>query len=122
MKEIANLSTDKQRNADLDKLTKLGGPFTSPENVETYMAREDLDNKEKGKRLYLEVRHAKSSSVSVSFPKVSDLFRLKKAYKNLPNEVYAQNLIAYLKRISCHINMDMGDFRVALAKMKETRV
>ena len=119
VKEIANLSTDKQRNADLDKLIKLGGPFTSPDNVETYMARDDLDEKEKGKRLFLEVRHAKNSSVS--FPKVSELFRVKKAYKNLPNDMYAQNLIAYLKRISCHINMDMGDFRAALAKLKENR-
>ena len=36
-------------------------------------------------------------------------------------ETYTQNLIAYLKRISCHINMDMGDFRMALAKLKENR-
>ena len=28
-KEIANISIDKQRNADLEKLTKMNGPFTS---------------------------------------------------------------------------------------------
>ena len=81
------------------------------------MAREDLDDKEKGKRLYLEVRHAKNSSVS--FPKVSELFRLKKNHKNLPNEIYVQNLKTYLKKISCHIDMDMDDFRKALDKMKK---
>ena len=107
VKEIANLSADKQRNADLDKLTMMGGPFTKPENVEAYMARDDLDDKEKGKRLYIEVRHAKNSSIS--FPKVSELFRLKKDHKNLPNQIYAQNLMAYLKRISSLIDMDMGE-------------
>ena len=115
-KEIANLSTDKQRNADLEKLKELGGPFTSADRVEDFMAREDLDDIKKGKRLYLEVRHAKNSSIS--FPKVSELFRLKKGHKNLPNEIYAQNLKTYLQKISCHIDMDMGDFRAALDKIK----
>ena len=117
VKEIANLSTDKQRNSDLEKLTTMGGPFTSPEMVEIFMAKDDMEEKEKGKRLYLEVRHAKNSSIS--FPKVSELFRLKKGHKNLANESYAQNLMTYLKRISCHIDMDMGDFREALDKLKK---
>ena len=63
-KEIANLSTDKQRNSDLEKLKELGGPFTCADKVEDFMAREDLDDIKKGKRLYLEVRHAKNSSIS----------------------------------------------------------
>ena len=116
-KEIANLSTDKQRNADLEKLIMVGGPFTSPEKVEDFMARTDMDDNKKGQRLYMEVRHAKNSSVS--FPNVSELFRLKKNHKNLPNETYAQNLKTYLKRISCHIQVDMNDFREALNKLNE---
>ena len=52
-KEIANISIDKQRNADLEKLTKMDGPFTSPDAVATYMARKDVKEDEKGKRLYL---------------------------------------------------------------------
>ena len=68
VKQVANLSLDKQRNADLNKLAKMGGPFTSPEQVKLFMDRRDVCVKEKEKRLYLEVRHAKSSSIS--FPKV----------------------------------------------------
>ena len=45
--------------------------------------------------------------------------RLKKAYKNLPNEVYANNLIAYLKRISSCVEVDMSDFKEALAKLEK---
>ena len=52
-KEIANVSIDKQCDADLEKLTKMDGPFTSPDVVATYMARKDVKEDEKGKRLYL---------------------------------------------------------------------
>ena len=75
-KEIASISIDRQRNADLEKLTKMMGPFTSPDAEAAYMEREDVKEDEKSKRLYLEVRHAKNSSVL--FLKVSEVFRLKK--------------------------------------------
>ena len=68
-------------------------------------------------RDYLEVRHAKNSSVS--FPKVSEIFRLKKNHKTLPNEIHAKKLMAYLKRVSCHIGMDLGDFREAPKKLNK---
>ena len=69
------------------------------------------------KILYLEVRHAKNSSVS--FSNVSEIFRLKKNHKTLPNEIYAKNLMAYQKRVSCHIDMDLGDFREAPKKLNK---
>ena len=72
-KEIANINVDQQRNSDLQKLIELQGPFTSAQEVEVYMARDDIGEQEKGKRLYLEVRHAKNSSIS--FPRVSEIFR-----------------------------------------------
>ena len=72
-KEIANINVDQQRNSDLQKLIELQGPFTSAQEVEVYMARDDIGEQDKGKRLYLEVRHAKNSSIS--FPRVSEIFR-----------------------------------------------
>jgi hypothetical protein len=54
----------------------------------------------------------------VAFPKDSELFRLKKKNRNLDNDSYAKNLTAYLSKVSCHISMDMGDFREALDKLK----
>ena len=115
-KEITNINIDKQRNSDLQKLIELQGPFTNHLEVEAYMARKDVKETDKGKRLYLEVRHAKNSSIS--FPKASEVFRLKKAYKNLSNDVYAKNLVVYLKRISSCVEVDMGDFKDALEKLK----
>ena len=74
VKEIANLSVDKQRNADLNKLSMMQGPFTTSEQVAIYMGREDVDEKEKGKRLYMEVQHAKN--FSISFPMVPETSKL----------------------------------------------
>ena len=46
-KEISNISMDKQRNADLNKLLEVGGPITTPEQVTQFMDRSDVDEKTK---------------------------------------------------------------------------
>ena len=66
----------------------------------------------KNKRLYVEIRHAKNSSLSL--PKSSDIFRLKRKGKNLPSEEYAENLSTYLSKITCMANIEMKDFQEAL--------
>ena len=114
-KEVANVSTDKQRNSDLALLVKEGGPFTSPDMVQEYMARPGISEKDRNKRLYIEVRHAKNSSLS--FPKQSEVFRLKKNYKNLDSEMYSKNLCVYLSKVTCNINMVHGDFTDAIQKL-----
>jgi hypothetical protein len=65
--------------------------------------------------LNLQVRHAKNSSLS--YPKSSEIFRLKKASKNLPTATYATNLKAYLNKLSFHVNLEPQDFQDALDKM-----
>ena len=65
--------------------------------------------------IFFQVRHAKNTSVS--YPKSSEIFRLKKAFKNLPTETYASNLKAYLSKLSFHVNMKPEDFQEALNKM-----
>jgi hypothetical protein len=111
-KEISNLQADKQRHNDLTKLKAYGGPFVSAEAVDEYLKNQEITEEEKNKRFYVEVRHAKASSLS--FPKAPEIFRLKKNYKNLSNETYADNLKAFLKRVTCHINMTNKDFQEAL--------
>lgn len=114
-KEVGNIAADKQRNSDLAKLTEQGGPFTNPESVTKYLGDEEVTDDVKNKRLYIEVRHAKNSSLS--FPKSSEVFRLKKGGKNLSTTTYSSNLVAYLRRITCYVNLDDGDFRDALLKL-----
>ena len=54
-KGVAKLAMEKQRNNDLTKLIALGGPFTSSTEVTDYVAKEDLSDKDKNARLYIEV-------------------------------------------------------------------
>ena len=89
-KNTENLKIDKRQNSDLLKLKDMGGPFVSAPEVDLYVAREDLMPKEKDTRLYLEVRYACDSCLCL--PKSSDIFWLKRAYKNLSAVAYSTNL------------------------------
>ena len=111
-KEISNISVDKQRNADLATLTEVACPFTKPEQVAMFKESSEMEEDRKNKRLYVEIRHAKNSSLSL--PKSSDIFRLKRKGKNLPSEEYAENLSTYLSKITCMFNMELKDFQKAL--------
>lgn len=107
VKEVQNELTDKKRNADLDKLKAIGGPFTKAEEVDEFVNSE-VEDKVKVDRLYIEVRYCKNTSLSL--PKASPLFRLKEKYKNLPISVYQANLKTYLSKISCCANVSWADF------------
>ena len=48
------------------------------------------------------------------FQRTRDIFRLKKAYKNLPTETFAINLKTYLKNVHRHVDITMSDFITAL--------
>jgi len=107
-KEIANLAVDKIRNKDLDSLKAMGGPFTSAAAVDQYILSGECDNEAKLNRLYLEVRYARDTSLSL--PKASDLFRLIKDHKKLPLSTYAINIKLYLNNITSNDEVTMYDF------------
>ena len=56
----------------------------------------------------------------MAFPKSSDIFKLKKNYRNLESSMYAANLKAYLDKLVCHVNMDMTDFTEAVTKLSNS--
>ena len=58
-KEIANVAVDRRKNKDLDKLKRMGGPFTSAAAVDEYVADTNNEHHKKVERLYLEVRYAR---------------------------------------------------------------
>ena len=65
-KETANLKTDAQKYSILKQLKKehIPGPFTKPEDNKTYLACA-LDDKTKNKRLYMKVKYARITSMSL---------------------------------------------------------
>ena len=110
-KETQNRAVDQRRNADLEKLKAMGGPFSSSAEVKLF-ATSDLPEREKVARLYLEVRLARDSCVS--FPKNYDIFRLKRNYKNLDSVSYCDNFVVFFDKITFRNNVTMEDFDSAL--------
>ena len=86
-KEVESLSSEKKK----------------PEEVDMFLERPDLTEKQKQDRLYTEVRYARDTTLSL--PKKSDLFRLKEKYKTFSVERFAANLKVYLGKISSSIKV-----------------
>ena len=118
-KDLANLAVDIQRNTDLKELVKVGGPFLVAEDVSRYVDDPNISDAQKNARLYTEVRYARNTSLSL--PKSSDVFRLKKKYKNLSTQEYSSNLKTYLNKVRCKVNMDYNDFQSALEILKSSQ-
>ncbi len=111
-KEIANIAVDKRKNGDLAKLKSQGGPFTNVEELKDYMSKKRVAAKVKNARLYLEVRYARDTSLCI--PKTSDIFRLKKDYKNLSSEQYVKNLKVYLSNTASNVGATVQDLNEAI--------
>ena len=100
MERKGNLKKDEDNNhletikyKDLEYLKARNGPFTTVEEVENF-DKTTPDSEEKNKRLYIEVRYAKNTCLSLKH--TASVFRLKKQYKNLTSEEYVENLCQYL--------------------------
>ena len=78
-KEKLNMHLESVKYKDLEFLKTKGGPFTTSEEVEKFMANNEIETKEKNQRLYVEVRYTKNSSLRL---KHSDsVFRLKRTIR-----------------------------------------
>ena len=119
VKDLANLAVDIQRNNDPKNLVKVGGPFLVAEDVTRYVDDPDISDAEKNAQMYVEVRYAKNTSLS--FPKSSDVFWLKKKHKNLSTQEYSSNLKTYLNKVTCKVNIDYNDFQSALMSLKPSQ-
>ena len=108
-KEIANVALDRRKTKDLEKLKCMGGPFTMSSQVDEYLKSDDSN---KVARLYIEVRYARDTSLSM--PKNSDIFRLMKDHRRLSEETYATNLKLYLDNVVSIADVTMDDFDRAI--------
>ena len=71
------LVQERKRIGSLQKLKEQGGPFTSAEEVDTYLSDLDETNKkEKQKRMKLEISYARDTTTLL--PKVDPLFKIRK--------------------------------------------
>ena len=109
-KEKSCLKDESTKYELLEKLKNeiVPGPFTNEEEIRNYLEC-DLDDDEKNKRMYDEVKFAKISCMSLK--PTASVFRLKKAYKNLKTEEYAENLISYLNNARCCKTLTVEDLK-----------
>ena len=76
------------------KKESISGPFTSPEEIDSCIRNSDEEENQRNKRMYNEVKYAQMTSTSLK--PTNAVFRLKKNYKNLSTNEYADNLSTYL--------------------------
>ena len=65
---------ERKRLDKLDKLKKLGGPFTDADEVMVYVGDPEITEKEKKVRMKMELQFARDSSTTL--PKADPLFRV----------------------------------------------
>ena len=118
-KDLLNLKKQNALNQDLNFLKACGGPFTSKQEISAYM-QGDEDEAAKIKRLYIEVRYARTTSLTL--PANAKLFRLRSdANKKMNAEEYAKNLAQYLDDQKSIGGIDMQELNGVLEKLKTTR-
>lgn len=120
MKAVVAQNKERKRLGVLEELRSWGGPFCSAEEVEEFINREDLEDKEKQKRLKKELRFARESSTTL--PSSDPLFRVqvtmpggKRRDKNA--EEFGAALMAFLgKKADSTTVMDYSIFRSSIKK------
>jgi hypothetical protein len=118
-KESTSLATEKRKMGDLEKLKSYGGPMTKPEEVDKFVDDDEISDAEKSARLYIEVRYARDTTLSL--PRTSELFRLKEKYRKLSIETYRTNLRVYLGKVSSASSTTWEDYDNAVSKLESAR-
>ena len=74
-----------------------------------------LEENEKNKRMYVEVRYAKVSLSTLK--KTASIFRLKRNGRNFTTQEYADNLIKYMDETESMNTLTLADLNTVLAQM-----
>ena len=108
-------------HCDQQKLKEQGGPFTSAEEVDTYLSDLDETNKkEKQKRMKLEISYARDTTTLL--PKVDPLFKIRKVdlkgkQRDKTAIEFGEALAVLLGRKADRKAMDYSTFKDCLTKM-----
>ena len=105
----------------LDFLKSEGGPFTDEREVEEYLSRDDIEEKQKVKRMKVELQNARDSSTLL--PKTDPIFRIQvtvpetgKRRQKTPEE-FGETLRTLLGRRSNRTTMEYTSFKTTLQLM-----
>ena len=115
-KKLINTKKESNKLKDLTYLKSQVplGPFTTADEVHSYI-RLPLEENEKNKRLYVEVRYGRVSSSTLK--ETASIFRLKRNGRNLTTQEYADNLIKYMDDTESMNTLTLADLNTAFAQM-----
>ena len=120
MKQINSQVKEGKRLDKLEKLKKLGGPFTDMTEVERYLGDVEVQPKQKKERMKMELQFARDTSTTL--PKVDPLFRVmitmpnKKKRDKTPEE-FGEALMVFQGRWSDMVTMEYTTFQNSLEKL-----
>ena len=119
-KELLNLKNEDDKLKDLEFLKKqtIPGPFTTPGEVKSFIDVSTDSNELKNKRMYIEVRYARKTSLSLKA--TASIFRLKRDSRNLPTEEYVDNLCNYLSDSRSKTTFSAADLNRVLIALDST--
>lgn len=113
-KDTANTTMESKKYKDLEFLKQYDGPFTTAEGVKAYH-NSVPESTEKNKRLKVEVRYAKNTSLSLKH--TASVFKLEKNHKNLTSNQYVENLCQYLSDARSKTVLTADDLSFALTSL-----
>ena len=96
-KDALNLKKDASKLKDLEflKQQQIPGPFTAAADIKTFIE-SDIEDKIKQDRLYVEVRYAKATCLSMNTQTANRFFKLRENGKKMAYQVYSDCLLKYL--------------------------
>ena len=124
MKHVVAQTKERKRLDILDELKESGGPFTTAEEVQEYLEKEDITDKDKSKRMKKEMRFARESSTTL--PSADPLFKIQ---VTLPNgkrrdknaQEFGESLMVFLgKKADSSSTLDYNSFRSSLRKFADS--
>ena len=118
-KEALNIKKDSDKLKDLDYLKNqdIRGPFSTVEEVRAFIS-SDIAEKNKCDRLYIEIRYAKSTCLSMNTKSLNNFFKLRKKGRKLESHVYAKCLENYFEISRTIENVTIPDLQKTLGEIQ----
>ena len=116
-KQQAALGQERKRLGLLEDLKECGGPFTHAEQVEQYLADEDIPEKDKQRRMKKEIQFARESSTTL--PRVDPIFRIQvtqtnKKRREKTEKEFGDSLMSYLGKKADRAISEYSTFKSSL--------
>ena len=119
-KDALNVKKDASKLKDLEYLKnqQLPGPITSTEELKLLLE-SDLTEKQRQDRLYIEVRYAKTTCLSMNTQAANRFFRLRENGKKFSSQVYANCLFRYFDTSKAVAKVTIPDFVMSLGNIED---